>query len=165
MVSLVDAALAIEQQPFTQLADADVLPLALADDYRFKKAITETFDRETLNDTSFLPNRMLQFKREQKMRGAIGRLERYQRFGQYFSFVWHSRNPDNLRVRFEYRQAKLGDYVLAREVEYPEAKGNFTTNFQITGEDYFRDGHITSWRALLIRDDRVVAIKTSALWN
>ncbi len=165
MVGFLASPLCADQEPFTQLTDADVLPLALTDNYRIKKAIAETFTRETRNDGTFIPNRMLAFKQEQKLRGAIGSIEEYQRYGQHFTFYWHAKEEADVRIRLEYHQAKLGDYVLAREVAYPAARGNFKTNFQITGEDFYRDGHVTSWRVLLIRDDRIVAMKTSALWN
>lgn len=147
------------------LPEANVLPLALSDGYEFRKAIIETFTEEIKNDRSIIPNRMIEFKRDRKLRGAIGRLEEYERFGEYFTFFWHVENPADIRVRLEYRQSKLGDYVQAREIAYSGASGTVKTDFRITGDDFANDGPVTSWRALLIENDRVVALKTSYLWN
>ena len=145
--------------------EADVLPLALSDEFTFKKSIAETFTEESLNERVYIPSRMIEFKRESKLRGALTRLERYERYGQYFTFYWHAEPTTDVTVRFEYRQSKLGDHVQARELVYPEAGGTLKSEFAITGDDYHLDGQVTSWRALLIRDQRIVAMKTSYLWN
>jgi hypothetical protein len=39
------------------------------------------------------------------------------------------------------------------------------TAFKIIGDDYIEDGRITSWRALLIENGKIVGLTQSYLWN
>ena len=68
-------------------------------------------------------------------------------------------------MRFEYRQANLGSYVQARELVFPGAKGSCKAEFNIIGDDYFEDGRVTAWRALVIENGKIVALNQSFLWN
>ena len=58
------------------------------------------------------------------------------RTGQYFTFFWRAKRRANLTIRLEYRQANLKNYVQARELNYPNAKGSHTSEFAIVGNDY-----------------------------
>ncbi len=71
----------------------------------------------------------------------------------------------NLTIRLEYRQANLKNYVQARELYYPNAKGSHTSEFAIVGNDYENDGPITSWRAILIENRKIVALLQSRTWQ
>jgi hypothetical protein len=55
--------------------------------------------------------------------------------------------------------------VQAREVDYPSARGHYQTEFAIIGDDFFDDGRVIAWRALLIVDGRIVAMRRSYLWE
>jgi hypothetical protein len=68
-------------------------------------------------------------------------------------------------VRLEYRQEKLGSHVQAQEIHYDHVSGSLKTNFAVIGDDYNEDGKVTSWRALLIENGRIVALNQSFLWN
>ena len=68
-----------------------------------------------------------------------------------------------MTVRLEYRQEKLRSFVQAREMTYPNAKGNHKTEFAVIGDDYFNDGRVISWRCLLIENGRIVAENRSYL--
>jgi len=75
--------------------------------------------------------------------GAIDGIDSHQRIGQYFTFFWRAKHPADLTLRLEYRQANLKNYVQARERYYPAARGNYTSEFAIVGDDYSQDGPIT----------------------
>ncbi len=145
---------------------AKVLPLVLNDDFQFRK-----FDifRNVLvrPGATPLPTRELaiQFERKRRMWGAIDGFDAHQHTGQYFTFFWKAKRPANLTLRMEYRQANLKNYVQARELYYPSARGNHTSEFAIVGDDYSQDGPITSWRAVLIENDVIVALLQSRTWQ
>ena len=88
-----------------------------------------------------------------------------ERYGNYFTFFWRTQKTTDVTVRLEYRQAALGNYVMAQERHYPEARGSHHTEFRVTGDDYLEMGRVTSWRALLIVDGRIVALTQSFIWK
>ena len=144
------------------LEKANVLPLALDPDFTFRK--TESF----LNDPKvFKPtyNPMITFERKRMNFKAVTEVDRRQRMGHYYTFFWRANRQAAISVRLEYRQENLGAYVQAREVSYPNAKGNMKTEFTIIGDDYKDDGRVTAWRALLIENGKIVAFTQSQLWN
>ncbi len=164
VASLLPQAGAEEPEP-TLLSSAEVLPLALDDRFEFRKAIVDTLSPESVGDSTTVPSQMLLFQRKSKLQGAIGNIEERERYGEYFTFFWRSSEPADITVRLEYRQQNLGAYVQAQEVAYTGASGTVRTRFRITGDDFERDGAVTSWRALLVKEGRIVAIHTSALWD
>jgi hypothetical protein len=113
----------------------------------------------TAQDASIL------FERQYRLFGAVTKLDQHQRFGNYFDFYWRAKRPANLKVRLEYRQAKLHAHVQAQEASYPDAHGNYKTEFKVVGDDYFDDGRVISWRCLLIENGKIVAEKRSYLWE
>ena len=145
-----------------QLDKAKVLPLALDDAFEFRKVKTLLNDREMEKATL---DPMIAFERQRINFGAVTEYDREQRRGHYFTFFWRVKRPANLTMRLEYRQQRLGAYVQAKEVNYPLAKGSMVTDFQIIGDDYHHEGKITGWRALLIENGKIVALKQSFLWN
>lgn len=147
------------------LENPEVLPLALEDSFSFKKAKTFLNEDLTELDSEYIEDSMITFQRKRRMFGALTRIEQKQRYGQYFTFFWHSDNPADVTVRLEYRQEKLGSYVQAQEVSYEGVSGTNQTDFNITGDAFENDGPVTSWRALLIEDGRIVALHSSFLWN
>jgi hypothetical protein len=155
------------------LPKVEPLPVALSDDFQFRK--TKLF---LLNDapiksrknmfTSTNPGiaeASMSFERTYRLYGAVTQADRRQRFGNYFDFFWRAKRPANLTVRLEYRQEKLRSFVQAREISYPNAKGNHKTEFTVIGDDYLNDGRVIAWRCLLIENGRVVAQNLSYLWE
>jgi hypothetical protein len=108
---------------------------------------------------------MIEFERKRRLWGAIDGQESYRRIGQYYTFFWRAKRRANLTIRLEYRQTNLKNYVQAREIYYPNVKGSYTSAFAILGPDYFNDGAITSWRAVLIENNVIVALLQSRTWR
>ena len=144
------------------LSETNVLPLALDDAFEFRKTIGYLNDPE-MNKPSF--DKMISFERQRVNFGAINSYERRLRMGHYFQFFWRSKRAADLTVRFEYRQQNLGAHVQAKEFFYPAAKGSYKSEFQVLGDDYFDDGRISGWRAVLIENGRIVGLTQSFLWN
>ena len=156
------------------LPKVDPLPLALSDDFRFRKTklflLSETPPKARKSILSSAQNlgiaeASMNFERTYRMYGAITVADQRQRFGNYFDFFWCAKRPANVTVRLEYRQEKLRSFVQAREMAYTNTKGTHKTEFAIIGDDYFNDGRVISWRCLLIENGRIVAENRSYLWE
>ena len=148
------------------MESADVLPLAISDDFEFRKF--EIF-RNALAVPGATPiptkDLMIDFERKRRLWGALDGADVSARTGQYFTFFWRAKRPANLTIRLEYRQANLKNYVQARELNYVNAKGSHESEFAILGNDYENDGPITSWRAILIENRNIVALLQSRTWQ
>lgn len=168
--------------PVKILTKVDPLPVALSDDFQFRKTklfhLTEAAPKSkkslsqalsaTLNannPTAGIAEASLGFERTYRLYGAISNADKSQRYGNYFDFFWRVKRPANVTVRLEYRQEKLRSFVQAREISYANAKGNLKTEFAIIGDDYLADGRVTAWRCLLIENGRIVAENRSYLWE
>jgi hypothetical protein len=112
-----------------------------------------------------IQNASITFERQYRLFGAVTGLDQHQRFGDYFDFFWRAKRPADLTVRLEYRQEKLHSFVQAQEISYPNARGNYKTEFKVVGDDYFDDGRVIAWRCLLIENGRIVAENRSYLWE
>ena len=179
-LGLLLAASAWSAPPVKLLSKVDPLPLALSDDFQFrktklfhltetppksKKSITSALSRDPNNPTGGIAEASLGFERTYRLHGAISNADKTRRYGNYFDFFWRVKRPADVTVRLEYRQEKLRSFVQAREISYPSAKGNYKSEFAIIGEDYFQDGRVTAWRCLLIENGKIVAENRSYLWE
>jgi len=182
-ISLATSAWAASQPPVKTLTKVDKLPVALNDDFQFrktklfylsenppkaKKSISQALSANANNPnnpTAGIAEASLGFERTYRLYGAITNADRNQRYGNYLDFFWRAKRPANVTVRLEYRQEKLRSFVQAREISYQNVKGNTKTEFAIIGDDYFQDGRVTAWRCLLIEDGKIVAENRSYLWE
>jgi hypothetical protein len=144
------------------LEEANVLPLELNDRFVIRKIKRFYFEPLTFETT---PNEMVNFERNRYSFGAVNNQDIRQRAGNYFDIFWRARDRADVTVRLEYRQAGLGNTVWAQEIQYPQARGSFKSPFQVTGDEYLEGGRVTSWRVLLIVDNRIVAFRQSFLWR
>jgi hypothetical protein len=174
---------AASQPPVRILTKVNQLPVALNDDFQFRKTKLFFLDpnppkaRKSLsqalsanannpnNPTAGIAEASLGFERTYRLYGAISNADKNQRYGNYFDFFWRVKRPANVTIRLEYRQEKLRAFVQAREVSYQNAEGNNKTEFAIIGDDYFQDGRVIAWRCLLIEDGKIVAENRSYLWE
>jgi hypothetical protein len=149
-------------EPARLLERANVLPLALDDDFQFRK--TKLFH----NDPQYLKSsidRMISFERQRVNFGAVNNYDRQARYGHYFTFFWRAKREADVTVRLEYRQQNLGSHVQAREKNYRAARGTMKSEFQVIGDDYHEEGKITAWRTVIIEGGKIVALNQSFLWN
>jgi hypothetical protein len=162
---VVSTALVRAENPLP-IPQAKVLPLVLNDAFEFRKF--DIFRNAPAHaGATPQPTRELAilFERKRRLWGAIDGIDMHNRIGQYFTFFWRAKRPADLTLRLEYRQANLKNYVQARELYYPAARGNYTSEFAIVGDDYSQDGPITSWRAVLIENNVIVALLQSRVWQ
>jgi len=148
------------------IESANVLPLAISDDFEFRKFEIFRNAAPVPGATPiFTKDLMVDFERKHRLWGAIDAADVSAKTGQYFTFFWRAKRPANLTLRLEYRQTNLKNYVQARESNYPNGKGSHTSEFAIVGNDYETDGPITSWRAILIENRKIVALLQSRNWQ
>jgi hypothetical protein len=163
-VVLISGCAAPEPQQ-VKLEKANVLPLAIDPSFQFRKKTQFLNDPATFI-TQGPPNEAINFERRYYMWPATTQFDQQDLKGNYYNFFWWNHGaPTDVTVRLEYRQANLGNYVMAREKTYPAAKGSKKTQFTIIGDDYLENGPITNWRCLLIVDGKIVGLTQSYLWK
>ena len=168
------------------LAKVNSLPVALDRDFEFRKTKlyflndkpdtqrglrTTPSSKPKLGGTqpssrsAAIQEASMNFERQYRLFGAVTGLDQHQRVGDYFDFFWRAKRPADLTMRLEYRQEKLHSFVQAQAISYPNARGNYKTEFKVVGDDYFDDGRVIAWRCLLIENGRIVAEKRSYMWE
>ncbi len=148
--------------PATKLERAGVLPLEINDNFQFRKIQQSFFSRDPVPVTQSEP---VLFERQRMEWGAVDRYQLEERYGNYYTFFWRASERADVTVRLEYRQSALGNYVMAMERYYPQAKGSYRSEFNTAGDEYLESGRVTSWRVLLIVDGRIVALRQSFMWR
>ncbi len=123
---------------------------------------------EFLNDpkiTKTGKDRSLEYEFKYFNHGAITKAQRYNREGQYYIVTWTNKGaPADYELRIDYRQAKTRDQVNTVKIPYPKAKGTFKGTFSITGDNYYLNGGILSWRISVVRNGVIVDEKKSFVW-
>jgi hypothetical protein len=162
------------------LAKVDPLPVALSDDFEFRKtklfslgragvsqqAANKRFSgRSRSRASAAVAEASINFESRYRLHGAVTSLDERERSGNYFDFFWRAKRDADITVRFEYRQELLRSFVQAREIRYPNARGYHKTEFAIIGDDFFDDGRVIAWRCLLIENGHIVAENRSYLWK
>lgn len=150
------------EKPPVYLERANVLPLEINPRFAFRKQQLFFNDPRNYQPTQ---SEAMRFFRLRMNHGATTPRDLDEITGNYFSFFWRAQDRADVTVRLEYRQAALGDYVMAQERYYPEALGSYRSDFRVTGDDYLEHGRVTEWRALLIVNGRIVAFRQSFMWK
>ena len=158
------AACTVSKEPPRQvpITRANVLPLALSDDFAFRK-VAMLLNNPRLDRPA--QDEMILFERRRANYGAITGSDALERLGHYFNVWWRSKRPADVTMRFEYRQENLGSDVQAKEIHYRAAKGTIESKFTVIGDEYTEGGKVTAWRLVLIEHGRIVALRQSFLWN
>jgi len=162
-LALAVAGCSTPEGPSNRLEKANVLPLALDDSYQFRKIQQSSWDNTKVQPATV--SEAANFERVRAYWGAIDSREQTELNGNYYNFFWRAKNPSDVTIRFEYRQAGLSNYVMAKERYYPGVRGSRKSSFEVNGDEYLENGRVTSWRALLIVDGKIVALRQSYMWN
>ena len=162
LLSLCFSSCSTPPAPATKLERAAVLPLEINDKFQFRKIKQSFFNADPVPVTQSEP---VLFERQRLAWGAVDRYQLEQRYGNYYTFFWRASERADVTVRLEYRQSALGNYVMAMERYYPQAKGSYISDFNTAGDEYLESGRVTSWRVLLIVDGRIVAFRQSFMWR
>ncbi len=150
--------------PIRQVEKIRSLPIALDPAFAFRKIKQYFLDPAALAQRGPI-DASVAFEKSYRFYGAVTALDQRQRYGNYYDFFWRAARPAEVTVRFEYRQEKLHALVQAREIRYPNGRGAHESSFAVIGDDFADDGRVIAWRATLIVEGRVVALKRSYLWE
>lgn len=100
-----------------------------------------------------------------RLHGAVTLAERNLRRGNYYHVRWRGLSgTGQVKIRFEYRQARTGAQVKERVIT-AEGSRKGSREIVVGGREYLRDGHVQSWRVSLFDGERLVATKQSYLWE
>ena len=161
LASFLLAACATPQKP-VYLEKAKALPVQINDKFQFRKQ--QLFFNDPRNYVA-TQSESMRFFRLRMNYGVITPRDYDEATGNFFSFFWWAHERADVTVRLEYRQAALGDYLMAQELYYPNASGSYKSDFRVTGDEYLEHGRVTEWRVLLIVDGRIVAFRNSFMWK
>jgi len=162
-LSILLAGCSTPEGPATRLPKANVLPLAIDDSYKFRKIQLSCFDPDYVEPET--KNDMILFERARHAYGAVDSTEMAERYGNYYTIFWRNATPSDVTLRLEYRQAGLGNHIMAKERCYSNTVGSHRSTFEVTGDEFLENGRVTSWRALLIVEGRIVALSQSYMWR
>jgi hypothetical protein len=157
------AGCSVPESPATRLPKANVLPLAIDDAYQFRKILLSSFDPDYVEPNA--KNDMIRFESARRTFGVVDSTEMAQLHGNYYTIFWRNSKRSDVTLRLEYRQFGLANYVMAKERFYPDTVGSHRSTFEVVGDEFFENGRVTSWRALLIVDGRIVALSQSYMWR
>lgn len=102
-----------------------------------------------------------------RLRGAVTTAERTNRLGHYYTVYWNNlgSGEGDAKIIFDYQQATTASKVLTRSLALPTGLDSGSVEFRITGEAYQQGGRVLAWRARLIQNGKVIAVKRSYLWR
>ena len=108
---------------------------------------------------------MIKFEQRHHLHGAVTSEQFQDKFGNYYTIFWKSESPGSqVTVRLEYCQANTGSEVHQISANVTAKRKN-TTKFRVNGKYYTKGGSVTSWRALVLQGDTVIAENKSFLWK
>ena len=108
----------------------------------------------------------IRFERQHYTYGAVSHAELLNRAGQYYNVFWKAADRSQpATVRFEYRQRETGLNVKVKEMEVSDVRRSNVTPFEVIGEEFSKDGPVTSWRVSVVRGKEQLVAYESFLWN
>jgi hypothetical protein len=131
------------------------------------KRIRVPLVHDVQNDSSFrtAANDSLLFELKYLNWGAVTQQQLLARAGHYFTItVKNAGPPEDLTMRFEYRQEKSKQVVRTLEMEKPHVHGAVRAYFGVVSRAYLAYGPISAWRFCVLRGGTVVAEAKSFLW-
>ena len=110
--------------------------------------------------------RMIDFEYDRKVFGAVTAADYFSRYGNYYTVLWKPKTVGSpATVRLQYCQATTGPKIFIKEQVVESPKRNNTTNFEVIGEEYTKQGAVTQWKASVIQDGSVIDEFKSFLWQ
>ncbi len=106
------------------------------------------------------------FEAQHYLYGAITSEERLSRYGHYYTIFWKSENRTApVDILFEYRQRETGSAIAKIRLTEESPRRKNQSKIQLTGDEYFAKGSITSWRITLTQNGEVIGQDRSFLWE
>jgi len=103
-----------------------------------------------------------------RLHGAVSMAERREKLGQYYTMLWSdpgAAGQGEVEVIFEYQQGRTASLVKRMVKKFPASDTQGKAEFAVIGQNYFKNGRVTTWKATLKRGGRVIDSKQSYLWQ
>ncbi len=111
-------------------------------------------------------DRMIAFEQVHRYHGAITSEDYLARFGHYFTIFWKtSAKGSDVTVKLEYTQSNTGPTIHSKEVLVAGAKARNSTEIEVIGDEYLKNGPVTSWKVTLLSGGQSLAESRSFLWK
>lgn len=111
---------------------------------------------------------MARMEKEHRLHGAVSGTEVRQRFGHYYTMLWHDPagvGHGPVELVFQYQQGATASRIKQMTRTFPSSAADGRTEFAIIGNDYFTGGKVLTWKATLRRGGRQIATRQSYLWQ
>jgi uncharacterized protein YcfL len=111
---------------------------------------------------------MVRMEKERHLRGAVSMEERRRRLGQYYTLVWYDpagAGRGDVELVLQYQQGASGSRVKRLVSTFPAADAEGSVEFAVIGDDYFDNGKVLAWKAVLKRGRNEIASRQSYLWQ
>lgn len=106
------------------------------------------------------------FERQYHLYGAVNQKDVSERAGHYYTVFWSvADRTQPVKVRLEYRQQKTGLAIKTKEMEINEIGRSNITRFQVTGDEFLKDGHVSCFHITLVRGKEILADNKSFMWE
>jgi hypothetical protein len=111
---------------------------------------------------------MVGMEKQRRLYGAVSMQERQERLGQYYTIRWNDAagaGQGPVKVVFRYQQGATASLV-KEMVEYADSsKSQGSVEFSVIGENYFKNGKVLAWKAILERGGKILGTRQSYLWQ
>lgn len=111
---------------------------------------------------------MVKMEKERRLHGAVSMAERRHKLGQYYTLLWSDPSragQGGVELIFQYQQGASASLVKRMARAFPASDSEGIAEFAVIGDDYFKNGKVLAWKALLLRGKQVIATKQSYLWQ
>lgn len=108
---------------------------------------------------------MIVHEQRRLLHGAVDVADYTERYGNYFTVFWESKDRVPATVKLEYCHATTGPKVYSKEVRIEKPKKKNVTELHVIGEEYQTLGKVTQWRASVVENGSEVAEYKSFLWR
>jgi hypothetical protein len=111
---------------------------------------------------------MIKMEKERRLRDAISITDRRNRLGKYYTLLWSDPlgvSQGEVELVFEYQQGASASLVKRISYHFPASSTKGQAEFAVIGDNYFNGGRVLTWKATLLRKQRVLATRQSYLWQ
>ena len=110
-------------------------------------------------------DKMVKFEHLRRFHGVLEGEDYSNAYGNYYSVFWVSEDQRPVVVRLDYRLGKTAYQVHSKEIIVDVPKSKNVTKFQVTGDEYKKQGPVTQWKASVLDNGEVIAEYKSYLWK
>lgn len=111
---------------------------------------------------------MVSMEKSRRLLGAVSMAERKGRLGQYYTILWNDPaggSQGDVKIVFLYQQGATASKIKKMEKIFLASETQGTAEFSVIGDNYFKNGKVLTWKAILMRGNKELAHRQSYLWQ